>query len=63
MSLQFKQLLASDAQLPPRIRHAIAAGALREAGQMLMTDFGLDCTEVSLLLDAPLCRPSACSDC
>ena len=57
MSLEFKQLLAQDAQLPRGIRDAIATGRLRDAGRMLMTDFGLDCTEVSLLLDESLCGP------
>ena len=60
MSLEFKHLLASDTDLPSRIRSAIVAGKLRTAGQMLMTDFGLDCSEVSLLLDAPLCSPAEC---
>lgn len=60
MSLEFKHLLARDAQLPSRIREAIVMGDVHEAGRMLMKDYGLDCVEVSLLLDAPLCGPRAC---
>lgn len=61
MSLEFKHLLARDAQLPPRIRNAIATGEIHAAGKMLMNDFGLDCVEVSLLLDEPLCGPARCT--
>lgn len=61
MSLEFKRLLTSDSQLPARIRAAITTGHIHEAGKMLMSDFGLDCSEVSLLLDEPLCRPAECS--
>lgn len=63
MSLEFKQLLASDHQLPARVRTAIVDGELHVAGEMLMSDFGLDCAEVSLLLDEPMCRPADCDGC
>ena len=55
-SLSVLPLLLPEGEVPDKARQALLENRLRDAGEVLMQEYGLDCFEASHLLDVCVCN-------
>jgi hypothetical protein len=59
MKLSLVPLLIAGRNISCEARRALRENRLRDAAQVLMRDYGLDCAEASDLLDVSVCEEGA----
>ena len=61
MTFSVVPLLLVEEEISPEVRRALVENRLQEAAQLLMQEYGLNCTEAGALLDmdmsSSLCLP------
>ena len=55
-SLSVLPLLLAEPEIPDKARQALLENRLRDAAEVLMQEYGLNCAETGHLLDVSVCK-------